>query len=183
MPLRFFRTIIVAILRIIYLVELNTAEDYTYTAVDCWIWSVLEPSLAAMVACGPTLGPAIAACLGRVRSTIKSSKATSSSGGQYPSYLRNTKQFSNISDSEHPLQNLYGNCTTAGTATGGQDGAGKIREANHEPIKCLTPEEIEERNSNLFRGENESYRARPGIRVQRDVRIRRYPSSPTLLPA
>ncbi|KAG8526147.1 uncharacterized protein KY384_000140 [Bacidia gigantensis] len=163
--------IIVAILRIIYLVQLNTTKDYTWDAVDCWIWSVLEPSLAAMVACGPTLGPTISSCLGRVRSSIKSSKATAttSSSSQYLSYPKNPRQFSNISDSEYPLQNVYGNHTTAASKAGGGEQA-----------PTLIDEEVDEREMSLGVEDTEALRGSPGIRVQKDVQIRRSPSHPVV---
>lgn len=106
-----FSDIIFGILRIIYLFALNKAEDYTWVAVDCWIWSVLEPSLAVVVACGPTLGPLIAALLRRVR-TNKASSDT------YPSYPERHQQFSNRRDSEYPLQPIYGNCSKADSKKG-----------------------------------------------------------------
>ncbi len=87
---------------------LNTAVDYTWVAVNCWIWSVLEPSLAVIVACGPTFGPLIAACLGHVRTT------KTSSSNQHPSYPSNSRQqFSNISETEYPLQPMYGSTSIA----------------------------------------------------------------------
>ena len=54
-----------------------------------------------MVACAPTLGPLIAALVGRV-----STKRAAS--GKYPSHPERHQQFSNISDSEYPLQPMYG---------------------------------------------------------------------------
>ena len=97
-----------AILRIIYLVALNSTDDYTWTAIDCWVWSVLEPSLAVVVACGPTLAPLIAAILGRIPKTISLPKQYVISA----SYPRGQQPFTHISDSEYPLQPRCGNFST-----------------------------------------------------------------------
>lgn len=105
------RDIIVGILRIVYLVALNSAEDYTWTAVNCWIWSVLEPSLAVMVACGPTLGPVVSACFGR----SKSSRGSSNKYPFYPERVEHRQQFSSLSDSEYPLKPVYGNRSVVGS--------------------------------------------------------------------
>ena len=149
-----FSDIIVGILRIIYLVALNTAEDYTWVAVNCWIWSVLEPSLAVVVACGPTLGPLIAALLSRVRTN----KAFSE---DYPSYPERHQQFSNISDSEYPLQPMYGNYSKADSKKGDSASAS----VGTSPIKDVDQELV---SGNLDRD------VQPlGIRVERDVRVSR----------
>ena len=144
--------IIVGILRIIYLVAINTAKDYTWIAVDCWIWSVFEPSLAVMVACGPTLGPLITAFHDRV-STKKISP------DNYPSYPGRRQQFSNISDSEYPLQPMFGNYSKADS-----------KNIDSAPAFMRTSQ-MKDGNQELESGDlNKDVRS-PGIRVKHDVRV------------
>lgn len=147
-----FSDIIVGILRIIYLVALNTAKDYTWVAVNCWIWSVFEPSLAVMVACGPTLGPLITALHGRV-----STKKLSSDN--YPSYPERHQQFSNISDSEYPLQPMFGNYSKADS-----------KNSDSAPA-TMRNSQMEHGNQELESGDLKRDVRPPGIRVKHDVRV------------
>lgn len=52
------RDIIVAILRIYYLVNTSYAPDadFLWVSTDEFIWSAIEPSLGVVVACAPVLG-------------------------------------------------------------------------------------------------------------------------------
>ena len=92
--------VIVGILRLVYLLALNGNADYTWTAADSSIWSLLEPNLAVVVACGPTLAPVFVALFGH----ILSRKSTPMQFPSYPSYPERRQQFRNISDSEYSLQ-------------------------------------------------------------------------------
>ncbi|KAI7192697.1 hypothetical protein KC363_g3103, partial [Hortaea werneckii] len=60
-----FLDIIVAILRIYYLVNTSYAEgaDFSWVSSGTFVWSVIEPSLGIIVACAPVLGPAIKHCV------------------------------------------------------------------------------------------------------------------------
>ena len=147
-----FSDIIVGILRIIYLVALNTAKDYTWVAVNCWIWSVFEPSLAVVVACGPTLGPLIATLLG----SVSTKKIPSDS---YPSYPERHQQFSNISDSEYPLRPMYGNTAKADSK-------------KRDPSSAFGGTSlVKDGNQDLGFGDTDRDVLPPGIRVERDVRV------------
>ena len=117
---------------------------------NCWIWSVLEPSLAVLVACGPTLGPFVAAILGRVR--------TKSNPSSYPSYPERRQQFSNVSDSEYPLQPMYGNYSVADS----RKGAFPTANRGSSPVE------------DVYQGDR-NVRS-PHIKVQRDYTVRRSPS-------
>lgn len=113
---------------------------------------MFEPSLAVVVACGPTLGPLIVALLGRV----STKKAPSDN---YPSYPERHQQFSNISDSEYPLQPMYGNYAKADSKKGNSASAFKgVSQMRH------GDEELE------FQDLDRDIRP-PGIKVERDVRV------------
>ncbi|KAI7589430.1 hypothetical protein KC316_g3949 [Hortaea werneckii] len=60
-----FLDIIVAILRIYYLVNTSYAEgaDFSWVSSGTFVWSVIEPALGIIVACAPVLGPAIKQCI------------------------------------------------------------------------------------------------------------------------
>ena len=154
-----FSDIIVGILRIISLVALNTAKDYTWVAVNCWIWSVFEPSLAVMVACGPTLGPLIAALHGRVFTKKVSSD-------NYPSYPEHRQQFSNISDSEYPLQPMFGNYSKADSK-------------NSDSVSAsVRTSQMKHGNQGFKSGDLNKDVRPPGIRVERDIKVIRSAQEP-----
>ena len=113
---------------------------------------MFEPSLAVMVACGPTLGPLITALHGRV-----STKKISSDS--YPSYPQRHQQFSNISDSEYPLQPMFGNYSKADS-----------RNSDSAPGFMRTSQ-IRQGNQELKSGNLDRDVRPPGIRVKRDVRV------------
>ena len=91
-----FRNIIVAILRIIYLLGTSfiAPQDFTINATGVYVWSIIEPSLAVMVASAPTLRPVLGLFFPRFRLSLhKWSKGYSRSHkissndpteGQYP---------------------------------------------------------------------------------------------------
>ncbi|KAL8714547.1 MAG: hypothetical protein Q9220_001495 [cf. Caloplaca sp. 1 TL-2023] len=109
--------IIVGILRIVYLVDLDDATDYTWVAVNCWVWSVLEPGLAVQVVCAPTLGPVLSVLFERVRCWTGTEGKTDAS---YPSRSERREHFDNISDSEYPLRPMYGNQASAWSQKGNE---------------------------------------------------------------
>ena len=113
---------------------------------------MFEPSLAVMVACGPTLGPLISALHGRV-----STKKLSSNN--YPSYPEGHQQFSNISDSEYPLQPVFGNYSKADSKN--SDSAPAIMKSS----------QMEHGNQILGSGDLNRDVRPPGIRVKHDVRV------------
>lgn len=151
--------IIVAILRIIYLVALDTAKDYTWVAVNCWIWSVLEPSLAVIVACSPTFGPFVAAIRGRVQTK----KSSSSSYPSKRSYPERRQQLSNMSDSEYPLHPIYGNHAEVNAKRHSPSAAGR------------EPSPLGDLEKNAMGGEMGREMRSPHIKVQRDIEVRRSP--------
>ncbi|KAL8951356.1 MAG: hypothetical protein Q9183_007460 [Haloplaca sp. 2 TL-2023] len=150
------RDIIVSILRIVYLAHLITANDFTQTATNTWIWSVLEPCLAMMVACGPTLRPVIKATLGR-----KNRETTPTDKHSYPSYPERQHQFSAISDGEHPLQPMYGNTTTANFGTESPE---TMDSRSDPPLS---------RDGVLGAQNSEDGFQHKGIKVQRDFTVKR----------
>lgn len=113
-----------------------------------------------MVACGPTLGPLIVALLGRV----STKKASSDS---YPSYPERHQQFSNISDSEYPLQPMYGNYAKADSKKGNSASAFKGTSQTEYGDPDLE-----------FRDLDRQVRP-PGIKVERDVRVMRSAPEPS----
>lgn len=68
------RDIVVAILRIYYLVHTSYAPgaDYLWDSTGTFVWSVIEPSLGVIVACAPVLGTALRQCIPFLRSTVGS---------------------------------------------------------------------------------------------------------------
>ncbi|KAI4248159.1 MAG: hypothetical protein LQ352_006004 [Teloschistes flavicans] len=154
-----FLNIIVAILRIIYLVKLHNTSDYTWDAVKCWIWSVLEPGLAVLVACAPTLQPVIAVAMGR---RIFPKAAHLDNHTSYPSYPERHQQFSNISDTDYPLRPVYGNISHANSNSG-------------------KPSRINSTSSRRGDGNYETRQKdsdvidyqQTGIRVQKDITVKR----------
>ncbi|KAL8737568.1 MAG: hypothetical protein Q9181_001546 [Wetmoreana brouardii] len=152
-----FLDIIVGILRIVYLVDLNNTSDYTWDAVNCWIWSVLEPSLAVLVACAPTLKPMIAVAMGRILPKAAPLRKHAS----YPSYPERHQQFSNIDDGDYPLRPVYGNITHANSNTG-------------DPSRMDTGLSTREDGNDKARQEDlDMDSQQTGIRVQKDFTVKR----------
>ena len=120
-----------------------------------------EPSLAVMVACGPTLGPLIAALRGHV-STQKASS------DNYPSYPERHQEFSNISESEYPLQPMLGNYSKADSKQSGSAsafmGTSQMKHGDRDP---------------KFGGLASHVRP-PDITVERDVSVIRSAQEPPL---
>ena len=112
-----------------------------------------------MVACGPTLGPLIAALQGRVSITKESSDS-------YPSYPERHQQFSNISDSEYPLQPMFGNYSKANSKK--TDSASAF----------MSTLQMEHGDQGLEFGDLNSDIRPTGIRVERDVRVIRSAQEP-----
>ncbi|KAI9687137.1 MAG: hypothetical protein M1822_002548, partial [Bathelium mastoideum] len=98
-----FLDIIVAILRIVYLVNTNvsTDPDFTFDLTNTFVWSVIEPSLGVIVACGALLRPIFRKCLPNIFLCSGESLTTYSLNGQ-----KNPRQYSNISNDEFLLQRL-----------------------------------------------------------------------------
>lgn len=109
-----------------------------------------------MVACGPTLGPLIAPLFGRTRT-----KKASSEG--YPSYPERHQQFSNISDSEYPLQPIYGNRSVADSK----------KVLGRPPAVRGAPSPLEDIDRNPGPAVMEGDVRSPGIRVQKDYTVKR----------
>lgn len=107
-----------------------------------------------MVACAPTLGPLIVAL--RVRGSTN--RAVSD---KYSSYPEHHQQFSNISDSEYPLQPMYGNYSNADSKKGDSESALK----GTSRMKDVDPE--------LRFGDLDRDVQPPGIKVKRDIRVSR----------
>ncbi|KAL9052996.1 MAG: hypothetical protein Q9162_005052 [Coniocarpon cinnabarinum] len=64
--------VLAAILRIKFLSDLNLGPgaDFTYEACRIWLWSVIEPSLAIIVACGAVLKPLFKKASAWLRNTL-----------------------------------------------------------------------------------------------------------------
>ena len=104
------RDIIVSILRIVYLVntDYSPTADFTWESTGTYVWSVIEPSLAVIVACAAVLRPLFSSWIPKLHSTR--------SGGYSAKFGRDKAAYSDISNGEFPLRPLGAfNSTTAGS--------------------------------------------------------------------
>ncbi|MCJ1326002.1 hypothetical protein MMC10_002665 [Thelotrema lepadinum] len=157
-----FLDVAVGILRVVYLIQLLTVTDIQGNAVNTWVWSVAEPSIAVFVACGPTYKPLLRRFL--------RSKSTKSS------YLRQTDQ------SGRPGQKSANN--DSGTYKLGAVGpksynkttihaiprANSSIESDDHPIldHSSPPAQTDNTEDTRFNGSNSPH---GGINLQREVRI------------
>lgn len=94
------RDIIVAILRIYYLVNTSYAEgaDFSWVSSGTFVWSVIEPALGIIVACAPVLGPAIKQCIPWSHASTQTGQPISSRASDWQTP---TNPYSGVSMAQH----------------------------------------------------------------------------------
>ena len=171
------RDIIVGILRIVSLVALGSSPDYTFAAINTWVWSVLEPGLAVIVACAPTFPPLIAA----LRHMRRSSRPVSWTGQKLTRSYSHQHQQSNSSESEHPLGLVYGN---AWSSNGRGNGRGKGkggRTASRDKLDI--PESASHKQgTHDRRKDQEQYLEDPRIKVKTHISVESSRATPDSKP-
>lgn len=141
-----FLDIIVAILRIYYLTQLNFNTDFTWDATGTYIWSIIEPSLAVIIACGAVLRPLFEACIPSMRS-----KHTAESKYALPSRGKGSRGMPEYSTSESdiPLHSPtdgalsgYGRTMTSAQSNDHAYSAGADRPSAERPTGNHTDDQI-----------------------------------------
>lgn len=131
------RDIIVAVLRIVYLLrtKFSPDADFLWASTGTYTWSVIEPSLGAVVACSPTLGPIINLCSTKIRTSLRSR-----SGRLAWKFGHGKEAYSDISKNSFPLQQLGTfSSTTAATSDPHSEIANETTRAEHIiPVPAFT---------------------------------------------
>ncbi|KAI4182131.1 MAG: hypothetical protein L6R41_006174 [Letrouitia leprolyta] len=149
--------IIVAILRIVYLVNFVDIPDFTWNANNTFIWSVVESGLATIIACAPTLRIVFTTLL-----TI-AKKDLSRYPVAYPRRLqRNPDDYSNISNGEVLLRPFP---------------AFSSQEQGGNPFEASTTTEAATSSGSTYSDLQNRVSDPEVIRVQQDVSIHRGPKN------
>lgn len=96
--------IIVAALRIYYLLQLDFNADFTYDGNPTYIWSVIEPCMAVISACVPLFRPLLERIFPRLRSRPAESSRYSTFSSQKKRNTMARDQYETVSDDNIPLQ-------------------------------------------------------------------------------
>ncbi|KAL8726094.1 MAG: hypothetical protein Q9166_006931 [cf. Caloplaca sp. 2 TL-2023] len=150
--------IIVAILRIVYLINFINTPDYTSDAYPTYLWAIVEVGLGTTVACAPTLRTLVTALVPMVK------KSLSSYSSGYPrKFQRGPEHYSNISNGEIPLRPYTGFDTKA---PGSKDS---------NPFEAVTITQAAAGSDSAYWDSQDRVSDPEVIRVQKDVSVQRGP--------